>query len=109
MMKYSAIFAPLTALVAAQSLPVIPTCSKLCLNDAFPRANCTSNDFKCVCTKADEVDKLITPCLEATCSKHDEAEFREVAWRFCGTIGKSTTGLQGEMAREVANQQGAIA
>jgi hypothetical protein len=109
MMKYSAMFAVLAALVTAQNLPVILTCSKLCVDDVLPHANCISNDFKSVCTKVDEVDKLITPFLKATCSKHDEAEFREVGWRFCGTIGKSMTGLQGETGREVANWQGAIA
>jgi hypothetical protein len=107
-MKYLTILAVLTTFVTAQILPVIPTCSKHCLDDVIPRVNCALTDFKCVCAKADEVDVLITPCLKATCSKDDEAEFREVAWKFCGTIGELVTGLQAEMEREIANRQGTL-
>jgi hypothetical protein len=107
-MKYAVIFAVFAALVTSQSLSIIPTCSKLCLDDVFPRANCILNDSNCVCAKADGADALVTSFLKAACSKDDEAEFREVVWMFCPTIGESAVDLQAEMERKIANRQGVL-
>jgi hypothetical protein len=107
-MKHSIVLAALTALAATQSLPRVPTCSKLCIDDVLPHVNCNADDWKCLCAIADDLDDLITPCLKAECSQDDEDEFREVGWEFCATIGEPITSFQVEMDREIEDRQGAL-
>jgi hypothetical protein len=86
-MKQSILMAVLTAFVAAQSIDDLPACSDTCLADGIAHAGCNFSDIECACAHVQPIDTDITPCLQTSCSKDDEAYFRILVVQICADYG----------------------
>lgn len=54
-MKYTVALAALAAMVSAQSIADLPSCSLSCMITAATQIGCSATDFECSCTKAAEL------------------------------------------------------
>jgi hypothetical protein len=80
-------FATFTAFVAAQSIDDLPSCSAACLDSGVKHAGCDLSDIECACAHAPSIDTEITPCLQTSYSKDDEAYFRYIVAQICANYG----------------------
>lgn len=87
-MKSTLILATLTALVAAQGIADLPSCSLSCLTTAITGLECGITDFACSCQKSSELTPVVTPCVQSACSDPaDQSKTIEVLGGICAAAG----------------------
>lgn len=87
-MKSTLIITALTAMVAAQGLTDIPTCSLKCLTTAITGLGCGLLNFNCSCQKSSELTPVVTPCVQSACSDPaDQSKTLEVLSGICAAAG----------------------
>jgi len=87
-MKNTIAFAAFTALVAAQTITDLPSCSLQCLASAIGGLQCELTDFACSCQKADKLTPVVTPCVQTACTDAaDQAKTIEVLSGLCAAAG----------------------
>lgn len=86
-MKNALIFSAITALVAAQGIADLPSCSLQCLASAIPALGCELTDFACSCKQADKLTPNVTPCVQTSCTDSaDQAKTIEVLSAICAAV-----------------------
>ncbi|MCJ1363640.1 hypothetical protein MMC16_002747 [Acarospora aff. strigata] len=91
MYKYTAVLLAVAAVVNAQSLPTVPSCSLQCFTTALTSDGCASlTDFSCHCAKPQLVSQ-IQPCVAKACSSADQATVNQVVQDTCKAAGVPIT------------------
>lgn len=67
-MKSNLIISTIAALTAAQGDDDLPVCSIQCLSTAISNLGCAPADFSCSCQKADQLNPVVTLCVQTACS-----------------------------------------
>jgi hypothetical protein len=87
-MKYILTLSALVAFTAAQGITDLPSCSMSCFASELPKTGCALTDFKCSCSKADELTPVLQPCVEKACpSPEDQKKAIEVLSGICASAG----------------------
>ncbi|KAL0942882.1 uncharacterized protein CTRU02_200768 [Colletotrichum truncatum] len=103
-MKYTIITAFFAAYVAADATTEavnrlaaqVPTCALTCVTSAGQSVNCGVTDFKCSCSKADQLTQVFTDCLsKSPCSPDDQTKSLEVAQQICALFGNTPASASG--------------
>jgi hypothetical protein len=87
-MKYFAAVAALAAIVSAQGISDLPSCSLQCIITGVTGTGCSVTDFKCACGKASQLTSSVTPCVKSACpSAADQAKVITVLEGICTAAG----------------------
>ena len=66
-MKYAIVLTTLAAFAAAQSIIDLPSCSLSCVVSGVSSIGCSATDFKCSCSKADQLTPTVSFVLFPIC------------------------------------------
>ncbi|KAI5456941.1 hypothetical protein BGZ63DRAFT_434192 [Mariannaea sp. PMI_226] len=97
------LFAASVAASSAASIVDVPKCAQNCLNKVAPKAHCSAQDYKCLCTKMSKIKKPVASCVISNCELPDLINAMSLEQKLCGPTDskKSSTLVKENSSGEI--------
>ncbi|KAF2655640.1 hypothetical protein K491DRAFT_678706 [Lophiostoma macrostomum CBS 122681] len=91
-MKSFTLLLALAAIATSWSIAELPSCSMLCLQEGLEEVQCSIADYKCSCSKAEQLLPIVGPCVQNACSApEDQQKVSDVLAGICEDVGLPIT------------------
>ncbi|KAI0466706.1 hypothetical protein F4859DRAFT_518760 [Xylaria cf. heliscus] len=113
-MRFKIVVLPLFVALAAASrmddlVSQMPSCARKCLDEDSKNAGCDIDDYRCQCTKIQEINNSSTSCISTSCSSDDQNKATQITTEICLDIAHEVdTDTSGSAMHSLAGVVGPV-